>query len=200
MICSLVDKSLYELSLSNVTLETIKIVKESCPNISSLHIRFFSAKVQESRIIQYICTFPSLKILNIEDNDDCNAESLAKVLGDYLPTYVEYLNLDFCMDSPSFKYFIENCKANLKRLLIQNLQHTLDVEFISDHLVYVDKYQEVHNSLIVLGVDEGRYGWTRDQLEIINSIKNKGVEVVPMSELIESFYYCKYYYCKLFGN
>jgi hypothetical protein len=192
MICSLVDKSLRELSFSNFTLETIKVIKELCPNISSLHVRFFSAHVRESRLIQHICTFPSLKILNIEDNNDCNASTLTKALGEYLPTSVEYISLDFYMNLSSFEYFINNCKANLKRLLIRNFRYVRNDELTNDYLLCVDKYQEIHNSLKVFGVDEGEYGWTEDQLETINSIKNKGVDVVPIRESIGLFYYCKY--------
>src|SRR5207248_5863667 len=92
---------------------------------------------------------------------------MAKALGDYL-TSVEYLYLEFYIDLPSFRYFTDNCKANLKKWLIMNVKSLIGV---TNYLNCVYNYQKVHNSLKVLGVTEGYgLGWSPFELMYINSL------------------------------
>jgi hypothetical protein len=95
MIKSLCSKSLNKLSVNIIAPETVKAIKESCPNISFLHIKIFSDKYLDS-MIPLICEISSLKVLKIEIVHEFYASLLVKILGDHL-TFVEYLFLDFTL-------------------------------------------------------------------------------------------------------
>src|SRR5581483_4196071 len=120
MIRSLDGNLLRDLILNIVTLEIIQVVKESCPNISLLYISIIQETYQDS-IISLICNLSSLKFLNIIINDDLSSviDSVVRNLGDNLVS-VEHLDLCFFIDLSSFEYFTNNCKANLKKLVISN--------------------------------------------------------------------------------
>jgi len=178
MINFLCGETLLKLSLNIVIPETIKAVKESCPNIIFLHVRIDSA-VHLDQIVRLICELSALKILDIEPSwfYEGAHRGLLKILGDHL-TSVECLSFSFIYsgDLLSFKYFIDNCKANLKKWRIGF--------YSKDLLLYVNNYQKVHNSLKVLGL----YGlneiiWSSNELEIVDSLKNQGVDIVPSNEL-----------------
>ncbi|RIA96083.1 hypothetical protein C1645_755967 [Glomus cerebriforme] len=185
MIISLGGESLHKLSLNIITSETIKAIKESSPKINFLHIRMISPKYSNS-IIPFICDLSSLKILHIqmdsyEVNNGC---LLVEILGDYLIS-VEYLYLNVLICLSSFKYFINNCKVNLKKWII-----TYNEPLRKDYLICVDNYQKAHNSLKVLGIDENEDGfcWNNEELKIIDSLKNQGIEIVPSNQLLKLFY------------
>ena len=111
---------------------------------------------------------------------------LLKILGDHL-TSVECLSFSFgtyygdlCL--LSFKYFTDNCKANLKKWRIGL--------YSKDFLLYVNNYQKVHNSLKVLGLYKlNEIDWSNNELEIIDSLKNQGVDIVPSNKL---FFYSQW--------
>jgi hypothetical protein len=125
----------------------------------------------------------SLKSLHIEADDRVDYGSLIKVLGDYL-TSVEYLYFNFISKNlSSFKYFTNNCEANLKKWAINFPQ-----ELGKDHLFYVNNYQKVHNSLKVLGIENlAAFGRTDEGSEIIALLKDQGVDVVPNHKLVDLF-------------
>ena len=121
-----------------------KVIKEYCPNIYFLHIEIHSEEYLDS-IIPPICELSSLKILKIRISDSVDADILVKMLGDYL-TFVECLFLDFSINLLSFEYFTNNCKANLKKLVV-----TLADFSVEDYLMCMNNCQMVHNSLKVFG-------------------------------------------------
>ena len=85
---------------------------------------------------------------------------LVKILGDYL-TYVESLLLNFHIDLPSFEYFANSCKADLKTWNIV-VDRSLRKE---DYLICVNNYQRVHNSLKELGINTPyNYHWSNEAL------------------------------------
>ncbi len=48
----------------------------------------------------------------------------------------------------------------------------------------MNNYQKVHNSLKVLGLYKlNEIDWSNNELEIIDSLKNQGVDIVPSNEL-----------------
>jgi hypothetical protein len=175
------SESLVKLSLNITAPETIKAVKESCPNISFLYIKIFSEQYLDT-MIPLICEIPSLKFLKIEIDHEYYASQLVKILGDYL-IFVEYLFLDFHIDLLSFEYFTNNCRANLKKWIIY-IEGEEDLR--KDYLTYVNNYQKVHNSLKILGINKGymcEFDWTNDELEIIDSLKNQSINIFPSDEL-----------------
>ncbi|GBC06122.1 hypothetical protein RclHR1_06630011 [Rhizophagus clarus] len=181
MINLLCNESLNKLSLNIIAPETLKLVKESCPNISFLHIKVFSDQYLDS-MIPLICEISSLKVLKIEIDHDYYASQLVEILGDHL-IFVEYLFLDFHIDLSSFEYFTNNCKANLKKWIIY-IEGEEDLR--KDYLTYVNNYQKVHNSLKILGINKGymcEFDWTNDELEIINSLKDQSINIFPSDEL-----------------
>jgi hypothetical protein len=178
----LCSESLLKLTLSNVTLEAVKAVKESCPNINFLCIRFYSRTFSDS-IIPFICDLSLLKILKIGSNFGIDMSSLVKNLGIHL-IYVEYLFFDFNVDLQTFVYFSNNCKANLKKWII-----TLDNNSLcKDYLIYVNEFQKVHKSLKSFGIKKYRYSWMNEEIEIIDKLKNQGIKVVASDELDYLFY------------
>jgi hypothetical protein len=178
MINFLCGETLLKLSLSISIPETIKAVKESCPNIIFLHVKIDST-VHLDQMIRPICELSALKILDIETRyyDEVHKGLLMKILGDQL-TSVECLSFSFGYyygDLLSFKYFTDNCKANLKKWRIGF--------YSKDLLLYVNNYQKVHNSLKVLGIDYTMSDLANEELEIVDSLKNQGVDIVPSNEL-----------------
>ncbi|RIA83576.1 hypothetical protein C1645_860744 [Glomus cerebriforme] len=181
MIHLLGDKSLYKLSLNVVTLETIKMVKLYCSNITFLHIKIFSGQSLVS-IIPIICELSSLKILNIQIGSyRVNSSLLVKTLGDYL-TSIQSLFFDFFIDLSSFEYFTNNCKANIEKFIVPN-NESLRVGY----LLCLNNYQKIHNSLKVLGIEDG-FDLNDDELELIDSLKNQDISIVPTSQLLKLFY------------
>ena len=188
MINSLCGEELLKLSLNIVTPETVRAVKESCPNISNLKIKIYSGQFLES-IIQLICELSSLKILNIVTDIDysenrmmeSNYNILFRTLCDYL-TSAECLLLKSYVDLPSFEYFTNNCRANLKILVIRR------VSFSIPWLKCVDNFQSVHNSLKLLGIKDFEVvHWTNEELDVIDSLKNRGVDIVSSKTLLKRF-------------
>ena len=93
-------------------------------------------------------------------------------MGDCL-TSIECLYLSFHVDLLSFEYFINNCKANFNKLVLPFGDETTR----KDYLICVDNFQKVRKSLKMLGI--GIYGgWTNEELEIIHSLENQGVNIV----------------------
>jgi hypothetical protein len=196
MILTLGGESLLKLSLNIITTDTIKAVKDSCPKINFLHIRIISSKYLNS-IIPLICDLSFLKILHIQMDDDNtinnksnntttnNSNQLVEILGDHLLT-VEYLYLNLSVCLSSFKYFINNCKVDLKKWIIPNDESLRR----KDYLICVNNYQKIHNSLKILGIDESEEGfcWDDEELEIIVSLKNQGIDIVPSNQLSKLFY------------
>ncbi|GBC16600.2 uncharacterized protein OCT59_026624 [Rhizophagus irregularis] len=173
IISYLCNESLLKLALSYVTPKAAETVKEYCPNVSSLCIQICSDSV-----IPFICELRSLKVLNIGSDNGIDMSSLVKSLGNHL-TSVEYLFFDFNIDLPSFIYFTNYCKANLKKWII-----TLDNNSLSkEYLLYVNNFQKVHNSLKEFGINKYRYNWTDEELEIVDMLKNQGINVVTSGEL-----------------
>ncbi|CAB4402943.1 unnamed protein product [Rhizophagus irregularis] len=171
------SESLLKLSLSDVTPRAVKAVKETCPNISFLCIQFQSTKFTDS-IIPFICKFSSVRVLNIEINFRFDTSSLVRKLADYL-IFVECLYLDFNVDLPGFIYFINNCKANLKKWII-----TLDNSTSSkDYLLYVNKFQKAHNSLKAFGIKKFGYNLMNEEIEIVDILKSQGIDLVAPGEL-----------------
>src|SRR5436190_23063229 len=113
MINSFCSKTLLKLSLNIITSETVKAVRESCSNINFLHIKIYPGQLLDS-IIPPICELSSLKTLIIDIGCGVQADPLVRILGDHL-TFVECLLLEFYIELPSFEYFVNNCKANLKK-------------------------------------------------------------------------------------
>ena len=51
----------------------------------------------------------------------------------------------------------------------------------------MSNYQKVHNSLKIFGVNNGiGSNWTSEEFEIINELKNQGIEVISSYALIDS--------------
>ena len=51
----------------------------------------------------------------------------------------------------------------------------------------VNNFKKIHNSLRVLGIDQYEIdGWTDEELEIIDSLKNQGIDIV--SSLDDEYY------------
>ncbi|CAB4393469.1 unnamed protein product [Rhizophagus irregularis] len=173
-------ESLLKLSLNVITMDIINGIKEYCPNIFFLHILIVSPEPFRDPIIPLICDLSSLKILHIQTKSFIfDSGTLAKVLGDFL-TSVEYLFFDFFIDLLSFQYFTKNCKANLKKWIVIPNDNSLR----KDYLSCVNNYQKVHNSLKVLGINKLlTFGWTNEEIEIVDLLKNQGVEVVASEEL-----------------
>ncbi|CAG8693722.1 4345_t:CDS:2 [Rhizophagus irregularis] len=168
IISYLCNESLLKLALSYITPKAAETVKESCPNISSLCIQICSDSV-----IPFICELRSLKVLNIGPDYGIDMSSLVKSLGNHL-TSVEYLFFDFNVDLLSFIYFTNYCKANLKKWII-----TLDNNSLcKEYLIYVYNFQKVHNSLKEFGINKYRYNWTNEELEIVDMLKNQGINIV----------------------
>ncbi|RIA87003.1 hypothetical protein C1645_878316 [Glomus cerebriforme] len=193
IINSLCGEALLKLSLSAVTIQMIKTIKESCPNINFLCIGLITGKSLDS-MIPLICELSSLKILNIKVGYRVDKDILIRILCNYL-IYVEYLFFDFCMNIQTFRYFANNCRANLKKLII-----TLDNFSIrKDYLIHVKNFQMIHNSLKVLGIkkyddglgltnNEDNFCWTCIEIGIVNLLKSQGIDIVSSNELDFLFY------------
>jgi hypothetical protein len=167
---SLHSEALLKLTLSDITPKIAKAIKESCPRIDSLDVTICSEQLLDS-IIPLICELSSLKFLCISISDE-HADILVRKLGDCL-TSIECLYLSFHVDLISFEYFINNCKANFNKLVLPIGDETTR----KDYLTCVDNFQKVRKSLKVLGI---RFygGWTNEELEIIHSLENQGVNIV----------------------
>ncbi|GBB86709.1 hypothetical protein RclHR1_01310005 [Rhizophagus clarus] len=178
----LCGESLLKLTLSNVTPKAAKAVKDFCPNINFLCIRYYS-RVYSDLIIPYICELSSLKVLNIGSDFGSGMSSLVRNLGDNL-LFVEDLFFDFNVDLESFVYFIDNCRANLKKWIIILDDYSLS----KDYLLYISQFQEVHNSLKAFGIKRYEYNWTNEEKEIVDILNIQGVDIVTSDELDFLFY------------
>lgn len=178
----LCNESLLKLTLSNVTTKAAQAVNESCPNINYFCIRFYSRTFSDS-IIPYICDLSLLKVLNIGSNFGIDMGSLVKNFGIHL-TYVECLFFDFNIDLQSFIYLTNNCRANLKYWIVTLENNTSRKEY----LLHVSKFQRVHNSLKSLGIKKYGDDWTNEEIEIIDILKNQGINIVTPDELDYLFY------------
>ncbi|GBC09528.1 hypothetical protein RclHR1_08950006 [Rhizophagus clarus] len=185
MINSLCGRSLCKLTLNIVTLGIIKVIKESCPNISYLNILIIPELFQDS-IILNICYLSSLKILVIKKTTNCDIDNtIAKILGDKL-TNVEHLYLGLSIDLLSFEYFTINCKADLKKLGFVTDEYNSDVDksFLKDYLICLSNYNKVHKSLKILDINgawtlySGKIDWRSEELEIVTSLENQGVQLI----------------------
>jgi hypothetical protein len=87
---------------------------------------------------------------------------------------VECLSLDFTMNISSFEYFVNNCKANLKKLAVRSRRQD-SLQFLK----CVDNFQEKHSSLKLLEIHRK---WTNEELKIIDSLKNQGVDIYINNE------------------
>ena len=85
-----------------------------------------------------------------------------------------HLILDFDVDLRSFEYFTNNCKADLKKLIIYI---DLYQDSRKNYLIHVSNYQKVHNSLKLFGFVGLNSGITNEESEIIDLLKNQGVGV-----------------------
>ena len=83
MVDYLCGKMLIKLSLNVVTPKIIIAVRESCPNISFLHIKLFSDKYLDS-IIPTVCKLSLLKTLKIEISFEDNEENVNLKIDDGL--------------------------------------------------------------------------------------------------------------------
>jgi hypothetical protein len=126
-------------------------------------------------MIPLICEMSSLKTLKIEIGYEVYADPLVEILSDCL-TFVEYLSLDFHVDLSTFKNFTKDCKANLKKWVVDIDSH-LARGLWKDYLMCVSNYQTVHNSLKVLGVSKGRFDWRNEDLKVIDTLRSQGVTV-----------------------
>jgi len=97
-------------------------------------------------------------------------------------TTVECLILDTYITLPSFEYFTNNCKANLKKLAIN--YGTLSYEWLE----CVDNFQKAHSSLNLFGIMRFKNEFTNKELEIIDSLKNQGVDIVRSETLFENYH------------
>ena len=70
----------------------------------------------------------------------------------------------------ALKYFTNNCKANLN---IWSINFFILNE---EYLFHVNNYQKVHNSLELFGMLGDGNNLTNEELEIIDLLKNQGVE------------------------
>lgn len=178
MIGSLSGESLNKLTLNVITPEIIKIVKESCPNINYLNISIKSENFHDSMILN-ICDISSLRILILHNSCSDIVNTVVKILGDNL-TYVEQLFLGCFIDLPSFEYFTNNCKANLKKL---SLETDYKIEsYPKEHLLCISNYQKIHKSLEILefkGVAtiNNDIVWSSEELEIVTSLENQGIQL-----------------------
>jgi len=175
----LCSEALLKLTLNFITSKFVKAIKEYCPRIYFLHLQICSEEHLAS-IIPPICELSSLKFLNIEIYSDADANVLVKMLGDYL-MFVECLILSFRIELLSFEYFTNNCKANLNKLGVFRVANNSYREYLR----CVDDFQKVHNSLKVFGI--GANNWIYEELEIICSLKNQGVNIVSIFQLYEMF-------------
>ncbi|PKY57403.1 hypothetical protein RhiirA4_478456 [Rhizophagus irregularis] len=173
----LCNESLLKLTLSNATTKAVQIVKESCPNINYFCIRFYARTFSDS-IIPFICDLTLLNVLNIGSNFGIDMVSLVKNFGNYL-IYIECLFFDFNIDLQSFIYFTNNCKANLKYWIITLENNSSSKEY----LLQVCKFQNIHNSLKTIGIKKYGDGWMKEELEIIDILKNQGINIVTPDEL-----------------
>ncbi|GBC01383.1 hypothetical protein RclHR1_04170008 [Rhizophagus clarus] len=169
--------SLLKLTLSNVNPRAARAVKEICPNINFLCIRFHSRIFTDS-IIPLICELSSLRVLNVGSNFGIDMSPLVKNLADHL-VFVEYLYFDFNVDLQSFIYFTNNCKAVLKKWII-----TLDNSSSSkEYLLYVNKFQKVHNSLKAFGIKKYGYSLMNEETEVIDILKDQGIDLIASDEM-----------------
>ena len=72
---------------------------------------------------------------------------------------------------------MDNCKANLKQLLIDTVVFEPYENPKKDYLVHVSNYQKVHNSLKLFGFVGELAEITNEESEIIDLLKNQGVRV-----------------------
>ena len=177
---SLHSEALLKLTLSDITPKIAKAIKESCPRIGSLDITICSEQLLDS-IIPLICELSSLKFLRISISDRY-ADILVRKLGDCF-TSIECLYLRFHVDLLSFEYFINNCKANFNKLDLPFGDETTR----KDYLICVDNFQKVRKSLKVLGI-RIYGGWTNEELEIIHSLQNQGVNIVFSCDFYKMFW------------
>jgi hypothetical protein len=172
IIRSLCGETLLKLTLNaKFTLEVAKIVKKSCPRISSLHVELYPKQCFNS-IIPLICKLSSLKILHMKgliNYDDIRL--IVRNLSNHL-TSVEDLSLDFCINLQDFEYFTNNCKAKLKKLNI-----FFNGNLNKDYLIQVSNFQKVHNSLEVLGINIDHNYETNFETEF-SLLKNQGINVI----------------------
>ncbi|GBC06259.1 hypothetical protein RclHR1_06710009 [Rhizophagus clarus] len=178
MINSLCNETLIELYSNVATIETIKIVKKSCPNINYLRV---DIRILWYSMVSLICDLKSLRTLDMRVEIGVN-QDLLKFLGDYL---IFVKNLSFIFDLYSddllncFDYFTSNCKANLKKLSI-NLHDNNPLR--KDFLKCIDNYQKVHNSLKVLEIKQYEFHWSNEEREIVKSLENQGVFLKHLGE------------------
>ena len=78
--------------------------------------------------------------------------------------------------------FINNCKANFNKLVLPIGDETTR----KDYLICADNFQKVRKSLKVFGI-RIYGGWTNEELEIIHSLENQGVDIVQSHKLYKMF-------------
>ncbi|CAG8651424.1 19246_t:CDS:2, partial [Racocetra fulgida] len=113
-------KALRDLKTDMITREMIEVANKYCPNITHLCIKI--------RNENHDYLFPWIKSLRLDHLDFFSHENDAsdgiRLLGEYIPLTVTYLNLDYATYTPrSFKYFLNVFKTKYKAL-----EYCLDVQ------------------------------------------------------------------------
>lgn len=141
----IIGSSLQSLTLNNVSTKIIESVLKNCPNITEFIIFINNKRI--SLIISLISRY-SLKYLTFHTNVyvyDSDLENLGK----NLPHTLECLILKLDYKGLNSAKFLENCKANLKVLILKEFNHLgLDA---------IIKYVEERRSLKILGISEKIY-------------------------------------------
>jgi hypothetical protein len=109
-----------------------------------------------------------------------------KLLCNHLMMTVEYLFLNFRINVHNFKYFTDNCKAKLKKLYIIFDNYKKKEKMKKYYLVCANNFQKVHTSLKLFGI-KGHYermvNLTDKEIEIINLLKNQGINILLHNKL-----------------
>ncbi|RIB13198.1 hypothetical protein C2G38_2198521 [Gigaspora rosea] len=166
-------KSLKDLKTDMITKEMIDVANKYCPNITHLCIKIKNEN--------YVYFFPWIKNLKLEHLDFFSHEDDAsdgiRLLGEYIPPTVIYLNLDYATYTPrSFNYFLNVCEANIITMIIRFSKELIDGCF--EDILEFARRKRCMRTLAFICTPICWMEWSEKELELIEDMKKCNVKVV----------------------
>ncbi|CAG8729899.1 2687_t:CDS:2 [Dentiscutata erythropus] len=170
------------LSLSHITPEVIDAAYQHCPNITYLSIEI--ARALYDKIFAWIKKL-NLYGLSFDSMDSMynNTSEILSRLAQCLPPTLWFLEMNCSFSTDDMLQFINTCSSPLSHWIITSDDGSGN--FTDMPLALIDQFFSTRNILKVLGLC-GPFtdlAWNVQSLEIIKSLKERGVKVVDTREV-----------------